>query len=101
PVLYLGTYLYYVYQEGVRRGYSFKEGKIVRYDLSLKMPVTEGQVKYEFNHLLGKLKVRDPERFEELLRVQVVEVNPIFYVVEGDVEEWEKEAKRRVRDSKE
>lgn len=101
PVLYLGTYLYYVYQEGVRRGYSFKEGKIIRYDLSLKMPVTEGQVKYEFNHLLGKLKVRDPERYEELLRVQVIEVNPIFYVVEGDVEEWEKGAKRRVRESKE
>ena len=45
--------------------------------------------------------MRDPERYEELLRVQVIEVNPIFYVVEGDVEEWEKGAKRRVRDSKE
>ncbi|BDC17719.1 pyrimidine dimer DNA glycosylase/endonuclease V [Acidianus sp. HS-5] len=87
PVLYLGTYLYYVYMEGERRGYSFNKEKIVACDLTLKMPVTEGQVNFEFNHLLEKLKARSPEKYQELKEVKVVEVNPIFYVVKGDVEE--------------
>jgi len=41
PVLYIGTYLYYVYLEGRRRGYDFNLGKIVRYDPGLpRVPLT-------------------------------------------------------------
>ncbi|ACP48863.1 pyrimidine dimer DNA glycosylase [Sulfolobus islandicus Y.N.15.51] len=90
PVLYIGTYLYYVYLEGVRRGYSFNKEKIVKYDLTLRMPVTEGQINYEFHHLLEKLKIRNPKMYAELLQVKIIEVNPIFFVIKGDVEEWEK-----------
>jgi hypothetical protein len=91
PLLYIGTYLYYVYLEGKRRGYDFDSSKIVKYDTNLeKIPVTSGQVKYEFNHLLEKLRTRDPQRYEELKDVREVEVHPIFFVVEGDVEPWEK-----------
>ncbi|AEE94719.1 pyrimidine dimer DNA glycosylase [Acidianus hospitalis W1] len=92
PVLYIGTYLYYVYLEGVRRGYSFNKEKIVKYDLTLRMPVTEGQINYEFRHLLEKLKIRNPKMYAELLQVKITEVNPIFFVIKGDVEEWEKVA---------
>ncbi|MUM65747.1 hypothetical protein D1867_10940 [Acidianus infernus] len=90
PVLYLGTYLYYVYMEGVRRGYSFNKDKIVKYDLTLRMPVTEGQINYEFHHLLEKLKIRNPKMYAELLQVKIIETNPIFFVVKGGIEEWEK-----------
>ena len=170
PVLYIGTYLYYVYLEGRRRGYDFNLGKIVRYDpglprvpltaprpkgrglcahwglpltsqapprarhhrsgpavslgearahcllsspapnsaaklkqraykrsyplrpkgRSLLLGVTSGQVRYEFQHLLDKLRARDPARYEALKGEAEVKVHPLFYVVEGDVEPWER-----------
>ena len=61
PVLYIGTYLYYVYLEGRRRGYDFNLGKIVRYDLGLpRVPVTSGQVRYEFQHFAGQAEGQGP-----------------------------------------
>jgi Pyrimidine dimer DNA glycosylase (EC 3.2.2.17)/DNA-(apurinic or apyrimidinic site) lyase (EC 4.2.99.18) len=56
PVLYVGSYLYYVYVEGLARGYHLDKSKIIKYDLTIRLPVTEGQVNYEFKHLLKKLK---------------------------------------------
>ncbi|MGB9785880.1 MAG: pyrimidine dimer DNA glycosylase/endonuclease V [Infirmifilum uzonense] len=103
PVLYIGTYLYHVYDEGVKRGYSFNKDKIIRYDLSLRLPVTEGQIIFEFNHLLRKLKERDPSRYEAIRRINRIETHPLFYVVPGDIEPWEKttriSAMRKKRES--
>ena len=91
PVLYIGTYLYYVAEEGRRRGYRFDLGKIVRYDTSVpRLPVTEGQLRYEFDHLLAKLRSRDPARYESLRGASMIEPHPLFYVVEGGVEPWER-----------
>ena len=91
PVLYIGTYLFYVAEEGRRRGYNFNLEKIVRYDTSVpKLPVTDGQLRYEFDHLLSKLRTRDPARYRSLRHLGVVEPHPIFYVVKGGVEPWEK-----------
>ena len=91
PLLYIGTYLYYIYLEGRSRGYKFNESKILKYDLNIeRLPVTDGQVRYEFNHLLGKLRVRDYRKYEEVKDVENIEVHPIFYIIPGDVEEWEK-----------
>jgi len=52
--------------------------KIKKYDLALKLAVTQGQVRYEFNHLLNKLKNRDPKKHEEIKNEKEIEVNPIF-----------------------
>ena len=93
PILYIGTYLYYVYLEGKGRGYNFNKDKIINYDLKLKMPVTIGQVNFEFQHLLEKLKVRDKKKYEEIKDEKIIEPNPIFYIVDGDIEEWEKDKK--------
>ena len=90
-ILYIGTYLYYVYLEGERRGYKFDKSKIIKYDLNIeKIPIKEGQVKYEFNHLLKKLKERDYRKYEEIKDSKNIEVHPIFYVIPGGIEEWEK-----------
>ena len=97
PLLYIGTYLYYVLQEGVRRGYNFDGGRILRYDLSLRLPVTEGQLKFEFDHLLAKLRLRDPARYEELRGMRLIEPHPLFYAVPGGVEPWERAAGRGPR----
>jgi hypothetical protein len=93
PILYIGTYLYYVYLEGRRRGYNFNKDKIIKYDLKLKMPVTIGQINFEFKHLLKKLKVRDMKKYEEIRNEKTIEPNPIFYIIDGDIEDWEKDKK--------
>ena len=93
PILYIGTYLYYVYLEGKKRGYNFNKDKIIKYDLRLKMPVTIGQINFEFQHLLEKLKVRDNKKYEEIKNEKIIEPNPIFYIIDGDIEEWEKDKK--------
>jgi hypothetical protein len=93
PILYIGTYLYYVYLEGKKRGYNFNKDKIIKYDLHLKMQVTIGQINFEFQHLLEKLKVRDNKKYEEIKNEKIIEPNPIFYIIDGGIEEWEKDKK--------
>lgn len=92
PQLAIGTYLYYVYLEGVRRGYKFDLSKIEAYNESLagSIPVASGQVEYEFRLLLHKLSTRDPWWGLSLKSVREVKVNPIFYVVGGPIESWER-----------
>jgi len=92
PILYIGTYLYYVYLEGKRRNYNFDINKIKKYNFDIeKIPVKRGQVLYEFNHLLKKLEMRDKKSYEEIKDIKEIEVNPIFYIVNDDsIEQWEK-----------
>jgi len=90
PLKAINAYLLEVWKEASRRGYRFDLNKIVCVELDEKIPVTRGQLLYEFQHLLRKLRKRDPERYEELKHVKEVEPNPVFYVIEGDVEPWEK-----------
>ncbi|BDB98034.1 pyrimidine dimer DNA glycosylase/endonuclease V [Saccharolobus caldissimus] len=90
PILYIGTYLYHVYLEGKRRGCKLDKSKIIKYDISLKMPVNRGQVEYEFQHLLKKLEKRDIRKYRELKDLKSIEVHPLFYIVEGGIEDWEK-----------
>jgi len=89
PVAAIDAFLGAVCDEADRRGYCFDRGKI---SPSAKLPhltVSEGQLRYEWQHLLGKLRLRDPQRLEELLRSELPGPHPIFRVVDGDVEPWE------------
>ncbi|PLJ78672.1 pyrimidine dimer DNA glycosylase/endonuclease V [Infirmifilum sp. SLHALR2] len=90
PMECIDAYIYYVWLESVERGYSFDVSKVRKVVKVSVIPVTEGQVSYEFQHLLGKLKARDPKRYQELVNLHRVEVNPVFKVVPGGVEPWEK-----------
>ncbi|GAB4325258.1 MAG: hypothetical protein Kow0059_21220 [Candidatus Sumerlaeia bacterium] len=51
--------------------------------------VTDGQILYEWRHLLSKLRVRDPERFELLRGVERPDPHPLMRVVPGPIEAWE------------
>jgi len=88
----INTYLYYVWVEGKRRGFSFQEDKIKwdSVDTSLRIPVSEGQLKYEVWHLLKKVSNRNPAWFHRLLHVNCFEPNPLFYAIPGCIELWEK-----------
>ena len=92
PLECLGAYLFYVVDEAERRGYRFDRTKIL-FPRTRKGPVilvTRGQIKFEAQHLLGKLEKRDPSRFRELVDQDVFRPHPIFRPVGGSVESWEK-----------
>jgi hypothetical protein len=89
PVGNIHSYLESVYKEAVARGYAFDESKFNAVHTSSRIPVTEGQVQYEFDHLKKKLRERDPAKYREIRSVETPAVHPLFRVVKGEVEEWE------------
>ena len=54
------------------------------------IPVTEGQVAHEWQHLLAKLAERSPELHATFREVVTPEVHPLFQVVPGPIEDWER-----------
>lgn len=91
PVAVVDCYLWYVYEEAVRRGYHFNAGKLGPKQGCSKMPVTEGQLRYELNHLKTKLKLRDPAQYQKICAVKQPTAHPLFKVVTGGIESWERE----------
>jgi hypothetical protein len=73
----IAAYLREVAREAQRRGYQFNSDKIINEKAADPMPVTQGQLRYEFTHLLKKLEVRDPAP------------HPLFDVIDGGIEDWE------------
>jgi hypothetical protein len=90
PVAAIDGYLKRVYQESVRRGYSFDARKLGAAGRVGKMPVTEGQLGYELAHLRKKLESRDRARWEALRGMRQAKPNPFFTAVPGGVEAWER-----------
>ena len=89
PVGAIASYLICVVDEADNRGYNFDRSKIIDKKIKGKIPVTSGQLEYEFTHLLGKLKKRDPELYNQLNKVKRIKPHPMFNKVSGDVEDWE------------
>ena len=92
PLAAINSYLYYIFLESQHRGYSFNESKISFIKLRKTITITKGQIKYELEHLLKKLNIRDQKKFNEIknLNLSKIETNPIFKVIEGKIEHWEK-----------
>jgi hypothetical protein len=90
PKSAINAYLFQIYLEAKKRGYAFSLGKIRKTKLVRKIPVTSGQIKFEFNHLLKKLRKRDIKRYRILKRVKKIDPNPIFRITYGGIESWEK-----------
>ncbi len=86
----INRYLTIVFQVAVERGYHFDKSKINWKFEPVKMTVTTGQLEFEKNHLLAKLKARDIKKYEELKDNRIFDVNPVFDIVDGDIESWEK-----------
>ncbi len=85
----INTYLLHIYHESISRGYKFNRNKIGSEFTQSKIDVTDGQIEFELDHLLSKLKIRDQSKYMELLNIKNPEPNPIFIVVEGGIEAWE------------
>lgn len=90
PILAIDTYLLNVYNESKERNYKFKRDKIGSKFTDSKIEVTEGQMMYELKHLKRKLKLRDFKAYLMLIKVTAPRPNPVFKVVKGDMESWER-----------
>jgi hypothetical protein len=89
PVGAIAIYLRVIYQEAVCREYKFHADKIAPTEFQDKIPCTQGQLLYEWNHLRAKLRRRDLTRYAEMENVVEPEPHPLFHIVEGCVEDWE------------
>jgi hypothetical protein len=86
--------LSFAQREAIVRGYAFDPTKISPTQFKSKIPVSEGQLRYEAEHLRGKLTRRSPERLAALNDLEIPRAHPLFMVVPGDVETWERVAAR-------
>jgi hypothetical protein len=86
----IAAYLRGVHAEAQNRTYAFAARKIGRANNAEVIAVTRGQIMREWEHLLAKLEVRDPELRDRLELVKRPQPHPLFRVVAGDVEPWEK-----------
>jgi len=90
PLHLIDMYLAKVLEESVVRGYSFDSSKINLQNQGIKIPVTDGQIRFEMEHLRDKLQVRDTKRFAALSLDAPLKPHPIFKVIPGPIEIWEK-----------
>lgn len=92
PILLINQYLLFIFNESQNRGYKFDKTKInILASLKgLKITVTKRQIEYEYHHLLQKLTVRDPKKFEQIKTTEKIDPNPLFEIIEGEIEDWEK-----------
>jgi pyrimidine dimer DNA glycosylase len=91
PVGSIAEYLRSVHDEAVERGYAFQRGRICRARFAGRLSVTKGQLEFEWTHLMQKLRVRAPEKYRQLARLdRDPDAHPSFRVVRGEVAVWEK-----------
>ncbi len=93
PVATMQAYLLCVRAEAMGRGYDFQKIRLRRLHPKIKsvekIPVAQGQVDFEAQHLMRKLKVRSPE-LAKVFDATLAETHPLFRVVEGGVASWER-----------
>ena len=90
PMDNINQYLIEVFQESERRGFHFDKNKINWQSKPSIIEVTTGQIAFETAHLLAKLEKRDYPKYTELIYLTLFEPHPLFSIVEGEIEHWEK-----------
>ncbi|MCJ7555196.1 MAG: pyrimidine dimer DNA glycosylase/endonuclease V [Ignavibacteriaceae bacterium] len=89
PIGAISKYLQVVLNEAQLRNYNFNSQKIATCKFSDKIVVTDGQLQFEYNHLINKLKVRTPKKYKEILGINQIEAHSLFVIVKGGIEDWE------------
>lgn len=97
-ISYTILYLKEIFKEAQKRKYNFRLDLIESLPMTIKHPkliVTTGQLEYEFIHLQEKLNKRNHAKETENWKAvdfqsEFTESHPLFKVVKGDIEKWEK-----------
>ncbi len=92
PLAAINAYLWAVWREADRRGYRFDATKLAAERLCPKIRVTEGQLRYEWEHLQAKLQRRAPKQWEQNAAQGELRPHPLMEIVPGPVEPWERRA---------
>lgn len=90
PLNCINFYLSEVYNESHNRGYLFDKTKIDWSFKTQQLTVTTGQLEYEREHFLKKIATRDMERYNNMILLSKFQPHPLFKVIKGDIEKWEK-----------
>ena len=91
PIAAIATYLWAVHDDATARGYSFDSSKIAGKRRTMNLAVSRGQLAFEWTHLTEKVRVRDPEHFQAVCLRHKIMPHPLFTVVAGGVEKWERD----------
>jgi hypothetical protein len=90
PLALINTYLAAVAVEADQRGYAFDRRKIGPGRRGVVLSATQGQLTYEWRHLLRKLRARSPVRYAQWRREAHPKPHPLFRIVPGNVASWER-----------
>jgi hypothetical protein len=90
PRLAINSYLAAVHEEATRRGYRFDRSKLGPIRKIQSIPVSSGQLAYEWQHLQGKLAIRSPATLLRWAHVDVPASHPLFRRKAGPVASWER-----------
>jgi len=90
PVTSVNRYLAAVHRDATSRGYRFDASRFGPARSGSRLVETSGQLEYEWDHLLTKLRHRSPARYRLLRNLTAPESHPLFRIVPGVVREWER-----------
>ena len=96
----IAAYLRDVIAEAGQRGYHFDESKVPAGTGGSAIPVSAGQMAFEWQHLKSKLIIRDPRWHERLGNVLVPRPHPLFAVVPGPIAPWERNSTQSIRSAR-
>lgn len=96
PMAALDSYLHAICDEADARGYRYNRSKLTARADVAPVPVTRGQLDFEAAHLLRKIPARHrvqvgaAERLAGAIERGAVTAHPLFVIVNGGIEEWER-----------
>ena len=90
PMAMIAAYLHGVKVEAENRGYRFDANRIVAPPFRGQVEETEGQLLFEWSHLLGKLAARASGLYEKHVKIDMPGAHPLFRIVPGEKRDWER-----------
>ena len=90
PLGSIACYLKTILAEAQNRNYHFNACKIQGRASKAKIAETRGQLLYEWQHLIRKIKTRAPGHYALMKRVRSPQANPLFLIRKGPIGPHEK-----------
>jgi hypothetical protein len=89
PLNAINNYLHEIVDEADRRGYHFNRSKLVSRVNYSPIPLTNGQLDYEWQHHLRKSKIRTPQHYKKI-KPENAKAHPLFTLQNGPIQPWER-----------
>lgn len=91
PLRAIDAYLHAVADEADARGYAFNRDKLDARRAVAAIPVSDGQLRYEWTHLMEKLQARSPQCLARWqTHAGLPTPHPACIAVAGDIADWER-----------